>query len=32
LAAAARAFEAMTKMKKFDIATFEAARRGTVRG
>jgi predicted 3-demethylubiquinone-9 3-methyltransferase (glyoxalase superfamily) len=30
-AAAKRAFEAMMKMKKIDIATIEAARRGTTR-
>jgi hypothetical protein len=30
-AAAKRAFEAMMKMKKIDIATIEAARRGTAR-
>jgi 2-polyprenyl-6-hydroxyphenyl methylase/3-demethylubiquinone-9 3-methyltransferase len=30
-AAAQRAFEAMMKMKKIDIAAIEAARRGTAR-
>jgi predicted 3-demethylubiquinone-9 3-methyltransferase (glyoxalase superfamily) len=30
-AAAERAFEAMMKMKKVDIASIEAARRGTAR-
>jgi hypothetical protein len=30
-AAAKRAFEAMMKMKKIDIAAIEAARRGTAR-
>jgi len=30
-AAAKRAFEAMMKMKKIDIATIEAARRGPAR-
>jgi predicted 3-demethylubiquinone-9 3-methyltransferase (glyoxalase superfamily) len=31
-AAAKRAFDAMMKMKKIDIATIEAARRGATRG